>query len=104
MANCMGERIKDLRIEAGLTLDELAERIGMKKANLSKYENGLIENMKRSTIEKLAYIFNVSEPYILGYTNERYPLENEISKLDPEDRELIYGIVQTLLRKEKYHR
>lgn len=98
----MGERIRDLRTEAGYTLEELASRIGMKKANLSKYENGLIENMKRSTIEKLADLFNVSEPYLMGYTDERHPLESEISKLDPEDRNLIYGMVQMLLQKEKY--
>ena len=34
----LGERLKDLRIEQGYTLEELAAQTGLSKAALGKYE------------------------------------------------------------------
>ena len=46
----MGERIKKLRQEKGLTQEELGKYIGVKKAAIMKYEKGNVQNMKRSAI------------------------------------------------------
>jgi repressor LexA len=48
----MGDRIKELRTEAGMTQEELADKLGMQKSAIAKYENGRVENIKQSTIRK----------------------------------------------------
>ena len=61
----MGERIKQLRQSKGLTQEELGEYIGVKKAAITKYEKGNVKNMKRSTIETLSKLFEVSPSYLM---------------------------------------
>lgn len=68
----MGQRIKELRIEKGLTQEELAEKLGMQKSAIAKYENGRATNLKRSTIEKMCEIFDCSPSYLLGVKDGEY--------------------------------
>ncbi len=67
----LGERLKQLRLEKGLTQEKLGEIVGLKKQAIWKYENGNVMNMKRSTIEVLANYFDVSPSYLMGYTDKR---------------------------------
>ncbi|MBR6399228.1 MAG: helix-turn-helix transcriptional regulator [Lachnospiraceae bacterium] len=59
----MGERIKKIRKEAGLTLDKFGERIGLKKASLSQIENGR-NGASDQTIKMIAREFCVSEDWL----------------------------------------
>lgn len=65
--------LRKLRIEKGLTLQQVADYVGLQKAAIYKYEHGLIVNPKRSLIEKLATLFQVSPSYLLGVTDEQHP-------------------------------
>lgn len=89
----LGKIIKQLRIENGYTQEELGKLIGLKKAAIHKYESGIVQNMKRTTIGKLANIFNVSPSYLLGYTNEK---NNEVSK----EQEQLFDLIQQLTDEE----
>lgn len=60
-----GERLKTLRLEKGLSQEELALKLGLSKANVSKYESGNIEP-NFTTLKSIASIFNVSIDYLLG--------------------------------------
>lgn len=76
----MGDIIKALRLKKGLTQEELGKYIGVQKSAIRKYESGMIENIKRSAIQKMADVFNVSPSYIMGFTNNSnisniYPIE-----------------------------
>ena len=62
----IGERIKMCRTQQGLTLQEVAEKIGVKEATVQRYESGNIRNLKQETIAALATLFNVSPIYLLG--------------------------------------
>ena len=46
----MAERIKERRISLGFTQEELGEKLGLQKSAIAKYENGRVENIKRSVI------------------------------------------------------
>lgn len=61
----MAERIKEMRKARGLTQVELARRLGLKDSAIAKYENGRVENIKRSTIEEMAKILGCSPVYLL---------------------------------------
>lgn len=63
----MGERIKYHRDNLGMTQDELGEILGVQKSAIAKYENGKVENIKRSTIQKMAELFDVSPCYLMGF-------------------------------------
>ena len=97
----LGERLHMLRKERGWTLEEVASRIGMQKSNLSKYERGKNENMKQSTIAMLANMFDVSVPYLLGYTDERHPVAELYARLSEENQATIKSMIEFLLDQQR---
>lgn len=60
-----GEIIKFLREKNNLTQEELAQKLGLKKAAINKYETGRVQNIKKETIQKMSEVFNVSPSYIM---------------------------------------
>lgn len=71
-----GDIIKNRRIELGLTQEELGEKIGVQKSAIAKYENGTVENLKRSVIAKLAEVLQLSPLQIMGLEDESEGLKN----------------------------
>lgn len=65
-----GQRIKQLRIAKGMSQEQLGSMVGVKKAAINKYESGLVVNIKRSTIAKLADALDADTVYLLGLTEE----------------------------------
>ena len=61
-----GERIRALRQAAKLSQEELGARIGVQKAAIHKYETGLVVNLKKFTLEKLAQALHTTPAYLLG--------------------------------------
>ena len=61
-----GEMIKYYRKKLGLTQEELGNYVGVQKSAIAKYENGRIENLKRTTIEKLSELFDILPSELLG--------------------------------------
>lgn len=89
-----GKRIKRLRKAEGLTQVQLAERIGVTKQNLYKYENGIITNIPTDKIEKIAEVFGSSPAYIMGWSEipyEKEGLSNAVGlpSLDDDEKELL---------------
>lgn len=68
----MGERIKQLRNEHSLTQEELGELLGIKKAAVHKYEKGVVNNIKRDTLLKMAEIFNTTVEFIVNGTTPAF--------------------------------
>lgn len=64
-ANAVGERIKKLREDRGLTQLELANQLGKKRVTVSAYESGRIEP-PATVIFLLSTIFDVSADFLLG--------------------------------------
>lgn len=60
------DKIRMLRKQNGLTQEEVAQAVGLKKPAIYKYEKGLLVNPKRTLIEKLAILFGVSPAYLIG--------------------------------------
>lgn len=82
----MGDRIRELRILNSLTQEELAERLGLQKSAIAKYENGRVENIKRSVIKQMADIFKVTPSYVMGLEQEpkHYYLNDETREIAQE--------------------
>ena len=63
----MGERIRVLRKEHNMSMEELGSYLGVGKTAIFKYENGMVENLPRSSIEKMSRIFGVSPSYLMCF-------------------------------------
>lgn len=63
----VGERLKQLRENAGLSQVDLASKLNISKQNLYKYENDIITNIPSDKIEEAAVILNTSPSYIMGW-------------------------------------
>lgn len=84
----MAERIKELRLAAGLTQEELGDKLGLQKSAIAKYENGRVENIKRSIIQAMADLFGVRPSYILGFDDEEDEPNTVTYYIDPEAAEI----------------
>jgi transcriptional regulator with XRE-family HTH domain len=62
-----GTRIKELRTLFGMSQEELGLRVGVQRAAINKYEKGTVTNIPLQTIERMAYVFDVSPNYIVGW-------------------------------------
>lgn len=79
----MSERIKERRLAMGFTQEELASKLGLQKSAIAKYENGRVENIKRSVISKMAEILECKPAYLMGWTEtaELQPAQSKAEAL-----------------------
>lgn len=73
----MGEYIKQLRREHGWTMEELGKKVGVNRAAVQKWENGTVENIKRSTIKELSRVFGVSPCDLMCWDEVEPPAEQD---------------------------
>ncbi|HAZ68254.1 MAG: helix-turn-helix transcriptional regulator [Oscillibacter sp.] len=94
-----GQRLKELRVQAGMTQLQLAQRMGVTKSVVSFYE--LQERTPSPDIlVKLSGIFKVSTDYLLGLD----PRETiDISGLSREDIAIMRALAESLRRKSLYN-
>ncbi|HOQ17628.1 MAG: helix-turn-helix transcriptional regulator [Epulopiscium sp.] len=72
MGKQFGDRLRELRIERGMTQEELAREFNTGKASISHYEsNRRLPNA--NNINLFAEFFNVSIDYIMGKSDVRNP-------------------------------
>ena len=67
-------RIKEVRKKKGLSLQQVADAVGLGNNTISRYETGKREP-KLETWQALADFFNVSVPYLQGIDEEIYDLK-----------------------------
>lgn len=85
-----GAIIKELRVKKGWSQDDLAERMGMNRVNISNYETGKIKSVPSDTLKKFADVFGVSADYILGKSkNSDRPESEFLKKLELSDEDLL---------------
>lgn len=108
----VGENIKRLREERGLTQQQIADLINMHRSNYSKVESGQRE-LSISALNKIAKYFGVSLDELVnleGNVPKEITIEDKttleqvklIQELEAEDRNMIYKMVETFLTKKKF--
>lgn len=68
----LAARLKAARKAKGLTLDELAEKIGTSKQTIHRYENGIITNIPHDKIRLLAEALDISPNELMGWENSSF--------------------------------
>ena len=79
------ERIKDLRVEKRLTLEQLAELTGLSSSAIGKYESGEYKDISAFAIAKLADKLGVSTDYLLCQTENKNHSNTELNALHLSD-------------------
>ena len=106
----ISNRLRELREESELTLEEVGNRIGTSKQTMYKYENNIITNIPFDKIEALANVYKTTPAYIMGWDNipllheaasERVPYEQWLASgaktkdlLTPTERKLLDSYTQ----------
>ena len=78
---CFAKRLKELRLNNGLTQKELAKSIEVGRTTISEYESGKIVP-KQEGLLKIANHFNVSVDYLTGVSNDPATRKENASDLD----------------------
>jgi len=68
--NNIGARIKRARIDAGFSVEELAQRIGKNRATIYRYERGEIADLPTTILEPLARALNTTPAELMGWDYE----------------------------------
>ena len=71
MALTIQERLKDLRVERGLTLKQLAEHTHLPKSALGSYEADDFKDIRHYALIKLAKFYGVTADYLLGLSETK---------------------------------
>ncbi|MDR2044859.1 MAG: helix-turn-helix domain-containing protein [Clostridium sp.] len=75
----IGQRIKARRKEIGLTADQVADRLGVDRTTVFRYEKGTINKVSHEILGKLAIILQTTPVYLMGMTddvNSTFDLDN----------------------------
>ena len=101
----IGQRIKQARLAKNHTLEDVAEKIDISVAFLSRVERGNSHiNLKR--LNQLCGLLDVSEGYVLNgaSSNSENYLDQEFSELlkncSPEKQKLIYNVAKVIAETE----
>lgn len=89
----IGSRIKQRRLELNIIQQYIAEKMGVNKSTIQRYEAGTIDNSKKLILEGLAEALHVSVEWLKGETDE---YESDITnKKDLQIRDIMTDILNT---------
>ena len=97
----IGARLKELRKEKDVSLEDVAKAIGTNKSILSKYERGLNDPGLKA-LSKLAKYFDVSLDWLFGFTEDRRPINTDdpLDGLDDVKKAEIISYIEYVKSKE----
>ena len=105
----IGERIKKLRKEKGLSVDYIAEKLGKNRATVYRYESSEIENLPYPILVPLAEILGTTPMYLIGcevqdikVTKEEKQLLDNYNKLNTKGKEKLLDYSDDLTTNIKY--
>ena len=79
----IANKIKSRRIQLGLTLEDVAQAVGVGRSTVRKWETGMIKNMGRDKIAALAKVLQISPV-------ELVPMPNQTRSEDDERLEALH--------------
>ena len=75
-----------MRLQQGLSIDDLAYRLGKNRTTIYRYENGDIENLPLGILDSLAEALNTTPAYLMGWENSssNYTVHEAYESLEPK--------------------
>lgn len=69
--NDIGNLIKQKRLALGLTLEDVAQRVGVGKSTVRKWEEGIIKSIRSDKLEALADVLQISPVSLVPGTKKK---------------------------------
>ena len=86
----VNEIIRARRKELGLTLKQVADKLGVSESLISRYESNDVKNMGIDKLIPLAKILKTTPAYLMGWEDEKNHSEktsyNEVSVVEPQEK------------------
>lgn len=103
----IADRIRNRRIELGLSVDDLAKLLNKNRATVYRYESNYIKTYQPDVMESLAEALQTTPAYFYGYeeddeqasvpvTLEARIVSGGMDKLPKEQREQILNVVRAM--------
>lgn len=74
----IGKKLKRRREELGLTLKQVADKVGVATSTIQRYESGYINEIKLPVLKTISNILKLNFDWVIGKSNNRL----EIKKTD----------------------
>lgn len=115
-----GDRIRELRQQQHMTLDDVARFVGVGRQAIYKYEQGTVTNIPLENLEKMAVLFGTTPGHLAGWdddppddppdlpqTPEARILSKGVDRLPPEERQQLLDMARVMFKhvfdKEEEH-
>lgn len=87
----IGKRITLRREELGASMEEIAQKVGVHKSTIQRYEAGSIQRIKLPVVESIASALSVSPEWLIGLSEEKTaaPTDDGLSPLEAQLMELV---------------
>lgn len=117
----VGQRLEFRRTQLGLTLDDIANEIGVARSTIQRYEKDSIGKMKLPVIEAIARVLDVDPAWLCGKSDGMFvskterpapanedglsPLDKQLTDLlrflSDDQKRLLLAQIETLLRSQQ---
>ena len=97
----VGHRMKQRRKELKLSADVVAEKIGVNRSTVFRYEKGDIEKLPLEILEPLSEILRTTPQYLMGWDNN-LDIMPIYSELEPPRQQKVYNLAERELEEQRY--
>ena len=97
----VGHRMKQRRKELKLSADVVAEKIGVNRSTVFRYEKGDIEKLPIEILEPLSEILRTTPQYLMGWDNN-LDIMPIYSELEPRRQQKVYNYAERELEEQRY--
>lgn len=102
----IADRIRNRRLELGLSVDDLAKLLNKDRSTVYRYESNYIKTYQPDVMESLAKVLQTTPSYFYGYddseeqeipvTSEARILARGVDKLPEDERKKALAVVQAM--------
>lgn len=95
----IGNRMKERRKQLKLSADEVAEKIGVSRSNVYRYEKGDIEKLPLEVLEPLSEILRTTPQFLMGW-EEDYDILSIYNNLETSRKAKVYSYAKQQLEEQ----
>lgn len=95
----VGERMKLRRKEIGISADDVAEKIGVSRSTVFRYEKGEIEKLPIEILYPLSEVLRTTPEYLMGL-NSNNDITTIYNQLEPPRQKKVYSYAEQQLKEQ----
>lgn len=96
----VGERIKTRRKELKISADDIANKLGVSRSTIFRYEKGDIEKMPTETLNEIARILHTTPQSLMGWYDSSEDIATIYNRLNTDRQTKVYNYAQHELEEQ----